>query len=324
MPKEKEEEKAGFFSRLKKGLRKTHDELNEKVVRATTLRMKLDDVMMEELEEALISSDIGMPTTLALIDSLNNALKRKDVTKPEDVTPFLRKEIETLVSVGAESAESMQSVTAVGQVHGPVKGSPHVILVVGVNGSGKTTTVGKLAHYHGNKGKSVILGASDTFRAAADDQLVEWSRRAGCDIVKHHPGSDPSAVAFDAIKAAVARKRDVLIVDTAGRLHTRTNLMEELKKIRRIIARELEGAPHETLLVVDGTTGQNTINQVKEFNAMIPLTGIVITKLDGTSKGGAVVGIIHETKTPVKFLGIGEKIGDLQPFDPRLFAEALI
>ncbi len=317
MPKEKEGEeegnKAGFFSRLKKGLRKTHDELNEKVVRATTLRMKLDDVMMEELEEALISSDIGMPTTLALIDSLNNALKRKDVTKPEDVTPFLRKEIEALVSV-----------SAVGQVHGPVKGSPHVILVVGVNGSGKTTTVGKLAHYHGNRGKSVILGASDTFRAAADEQLVEWSSRAGCDIVKHHPGSDPSAVAFDAIKAAVARKRDVLIVDTAGRLHTRTNLMEELKKIRKIIARELEGAPHETLLVVDGTTGQNTINQVREFNAMIPLTGIVITKLDGTSKGGAVVGIIHETKTPVKFLGIGEKIGDLQPFDPRLFAEALI
>ncbi|MEE8483149.1 MAG: signal recognition particle-docking protein FtsY [Nitrospinota bacterium] len=317
MPKEKEGEeegnKAGFFSRLKKGLRKTHDELNEKVVRATTLRMKLDDVMMEELEEALISSDIGMPTTLALIDSLNNALKRKDVTKPEDVTPFLRKEIEALASV-----------SAVGQVHGPVKGSPHVILVVGVNGSGKTTTVGKLAHYHGNRGKSVILGASDTFRAAADEQLVEWSRRAGCDIVKHHPGSDPSAVAFDAIKAAVARKRDVLIVDTAGRLHTRTNLMEELKKIRKIIARELEGAPHETLLVVDGTTGQNTINQVREFNAMIPLTGIVITKLDGTSKGGAVVGIIHETKTPVKFLGIGEKIDDLQPFDPRLFAEALI
>ncbi len=313
MPKENDEEKegkkAGFFSSLKKGLRKTHDKLNEKVVRATTLRMKLDDVMLEELEEALISSDIGMPTTLALIDSLNNALKRKDVMKPEDVTPFLRKEIEALVSVGADE---------------PVMGSPHVILVVGVNGSGKTTTVGKLAHYHGKQGKSVILGASDTFRAAADDQLAEWSRRAGCEIVKHHPGSDPSAVAFDAIKAAVARKRDVLIVDTAGRLHTRTNLMEELKKVRRIIARELEGAPHETLLVVDGTTGQNTINQVKEFNAMIPLTGIVITKLDGTSKGGAVVGIINETKTPVKFLGMGEKIDDLQPFEPRLFAEALI
>lgn len=304
-----EKEKTGFFNRFKSGLKKTNAQLIEKIRLATTSRLKPDAEMLEELEEALITSDIGMPTTMALIGSLEKAMKKKEVTQTDQIRPFLRREIESIVRIDSGS-QSM--------------GSPHAILIVGVNGSGKTTTVGKLAHYYYNEGKSVLIAAADTFRAAATDQLSEWSKRAKCEIVRHHEGSDPSAVAFDAVKASVARKKDVLIIDTAGRLHTRSSLMDEVKKIRRIIARELEGAPHETLLVLDGTTGQNAIAQVKEFNSIVPLTGLVITKLDGTSKGGAIIGIFNEAKIPIKFLGMGEQIDDLQPFDPQMFAEAII
>ncbi|GMT42947.1 MAG: signal recognition particle receptor FtsY [bacterium] len=303
-------EKTGLLSRLKRGLGKTSSKITGGIARITTVRMKLDEAMMEELEETFISADVGMKSTTALVDSLRNAVKKKRVTKPDQVRPFLREEIGRLLD-DVKASDIVQ-------------GKPHVILVVGVNGSGKTTTIGKLANRFKSEGKSVLMAAADTFRAAAADQLGEWSKRAGCDFVRHQAGSDPSSVAFDAIKAAVARNRDVVIVDTAGRLHTRVTLMEELKKMRRIISRELESAPHETLLVLDGTTGQNAITQAKEFSNILPITGIVLTKLDGTSKGGAIIGIAGETGMRVQYLGIGEKIDDLQPFDPRLFAEALL
>lgn len=302
-------EKAGFLSRLRRGLNKTGEQIGSGVLRVITGRINLDETMMEELEEAFITADVGMETATMLINSLRDAVERKSITKADQVKQFLRKEIEKLLTINSPSA---------------VTGKPHLILVVGVNGSGKTTTIGKLASHFRGEGKSVLMAAGDTFRAAAIEQLDEWSKRAGCDLVRHKPGSDPSAVAFDAIKAGVARKRDVVLVDTAGRLHTRVNLMEELKKVRRIIARELESAPHETLLVIDGTTGQNALKQVKEFNDIMPITGLVITKLDGTSKGGAIIGISAQTGIPVKYIGIGEKTDDLQPFDPRLFAEAIL
>ncbi len=301
--------KEGFFSRLKKGLAKTSETLAGKIVSITTGRMALDDATLEGIEDALIAADVGLPTASALIASLRDAVKSKDVATADDIRPFLRKRIEALVAVGEGANHA---------------GAPHVILMVGVNGAGKTTTIGKLATRFSADGKSVIVAAGDTFRAAAIEQLAEWSRRAGCEIIRHQAGADPSAVAFDAIRAGIARKKDIVIIDTAGRLHTRSNLMEELKKVYRIIGRELEGAPHETLLVVDGTTGQNAINQVKEFHASIKLSGIVITKLDGTSKGGAVVGIVNETKLPIRYIGVGEAAEDLQPFDAALFAEALI
>ena len=302
-------EKKGFFGRLKEGLKKTNAQLMGGLVRVTTGRMSLDEPLLEELEETLIAADVGVPTSTALISTLRKAVKNRSVKKAEEVVPFLRAEIERLLTITSANAD---------------QGSPHVILFVGVNGTGKTTTIGKLAHHFKGEGKSVLIAAADTFRAAAIEQLAEWSSRAGSDFVRHQAGSDPSAVVFDALKAAVARKRDVVLVDTAGRLHTRVNLMEELKKVRRIIAREVDGAPHETLLVIDGTTGQNALKQVKEFNDLIKLTGIILTKLDGTAKGGAIIGITSETRIPVKYIGIGEKVDDLQPFDPKLFAEALL
>ncbi|MFQ5431636.1 MAG: signal recognition particle-docking protein FtsY [Nitrospinota bacterium] len=303
------QDKKGFFGRLKDGLKKTNTQLMGGLVRVTTGRMSLDEAMLEELEETLIAADAGIHASTALIGSLRKAVKKKSVKKREEVIPFLRGEIEKLLAV--KSATVPRSV-------------PRVILMIGVNGSGKTTTIGKLAHRFKSEGNRVLIAAGDTFRAAAIEQLGQWSSRIGCDFVRHQAGSDPSAVAFDAMKAAVARKMDVVLVDTAGRLHTRVNLMEELKKIRRIIERELPGAPHETLIVLDGATGQNALKQVKEFNAILPLTGIVLTKLDGTAKGGAVIGIIDETRIPVKYIGIGEKEDDLQPFDPKLFAEAIL
>ena len=302
-------EKKGFFGRLKEGLTKTNAKLMGGLVRVTTGRMSLDEAMLEELEETLIAADAGIHASTTLIGSLRKAVKKKSVKKAEEVIPFLRGEIEKLLEVKAAPVS---------------RSAPHVILMIGVNGSGKTTTIAKLAHRFKSEGNKVLIAAADTFRAAAIEQLAEWSSRIGCDFVRHQAGSDPSAVAFDAIKAAVARKTDVVLVDTAGRLHTRVNLMEELKKIRRIIERELPGAPHETLIVLDGTTGQNATRQVKEFNAILPLTGIVLTKLDGTAKGGAVIGIIDETGIPVKYIGIGEKKDDLQTFDAKLFAEAIL
>lgn len=302
------ETKEGFFTRLKKGLAKTHDALVGKIA-AVTGRVHLDDALLEDLEYALIAADTGMPTTMELIGQLKAAVKKKELSTVEEVRPFLAKRIEAMMTVPPIGVSGAK---------------PHVILMTGVNGAGKTTTIGKLSAIFAAEGKSVLLAAGDTFRAAAIEQLAEWGKRTGAELVRHAAGSDPSAVAFDAMKAGIARGKDVIIIDTAGRLHTRNNLMEEMKKIRRIVGREFPGAPHETLLVVDGSTGQNAINQVKEFNRSVPLTGIVITKLDGTSKGGAVIGIVNETKIPVRYIGVGESVEDLQPFDPALFSEALL
>ncbi|MBI5637032.1 MAG: signal recognition particle-docking protein FtsY [Nitrospinae bacterium] len=300
--------KEGLFTRLRKGLAKTHDALVGKIA-AVTGRMHLDDALLEELEYALIAADTGMPTTMELINQLKAAVKNKELTSVEGVRPFLARRIQTMMTVPPIGTSGAK---------------PHVILMIGVNGAGKTTTIGKLAALFAAGGKRVLLAAGDTFRAAAIEQLAEWGKRTGAELVRHEAGGDPSAVAFDAMKAGIARGADIIIIDTAGRLHTRNNLMEEMKKIRRVIGRELPGAPHETLLVVDGATGQNAINQVKEFNQSVPLTGIVITKLDGTSKGGAVIGIVNETKIPVRYIGVGESVEDLQPFDPALFSEALL
>jgi fused signal recognition particle receptor len=302
-----------MLSRLRKGFAKTAELLADKLVNVATGRMPLTDSVILEVEEALIMSDVGLQTARALVNSLRDAVKKKEVLATDQIRPFLRSQIEAMVTVAKTGTES-----------GREGETPRVILMVGVNGAGKTTTIGKLASRFSGEGKNVLVAAGDTFRAAAIEQLAHWCERAGCEIVRHQQGADPSAVVFDALKAADARKKDVVIVDTAGRLHTRSNLMDELKKVRRIIAREVEGAPHETLLVVDGTTGQNAINQVKEFNSHIGLTGVVITKLDGTAKGGAVVGIVHETGIPVKYIGVGEAMEDLQDFDPKAFAEALI
>jgi len=302
-------DKLGFFGRLKKGLGKSNASMLEKISYATRGKIKIDDEMLEALEESLITADIGVKTTTMLIAKLKSGVDKKEVSEIDDINAFLEKKISELISIDTQD---------------PVTGKPFVILMIGVNGAGKTTTIGKLANQYKNDGKDVLLGAGDTFRAAAIEQLDEWCKKIGCDIVKHHPNSDPSAVAFDTIKAGVARKKDIVIIDTAGRLNTRTNLMEQLIKIKRVISRELENAPHETLLVIDGTTGQNAINQVNDFHQAIGVTGLVLTKLDGTSKGGAIIGIIGETGIPVKFIGIGEKIDDLQKFDSQLFAKALL
>lgn len=300
-----------MLSRLKKGLGKTAELLAGKLVTFATGRIPLTDEMIQDVEDALITSDVGLKTARDLVESLKTARKNKELATSDDIRPFLRSRIEALVAVGNSATNHVEH-------------KPKVILMVGVNGAGKTTTIGKLSSRLSADGKKVLVAAGDTFRAAAIEQLAQWCARSGCELIRHQQGSDPSAVVFDALKAAVARGTDVVIVDTAGRLHTRSNLMEELKKLRRIIAREVEGAPHETLLVVDGTTGQNAINQVREFNANMGLTGVVITKLDGTAKGGAVVGIVNETGIPVRYVGVGEAAEDLQDFDAKAFAEAII
>jgi fused signal recognition particle receptor len=265
--------------------------------------------LFEELEEVLITSDFGMATTMSLVNSLEQQFSDKDVTSAE-VYEALKEEISDRIKAVDCSISQMDH-------------ELEVIMVVGVNGVGKTTTIGKLASHYSAKGKSVMLAAGDTFRAAAAEQLSIWAQRAGADIVRHSDGGDPAAVTFDAAKAAIARKSEVLIVDTAGRLHTKTNLMEELKKVRRVLDREISGAPHQTLLVVDATTGQNALVQAKMFQAAVQVDGIVLTKLDGTAKGGVIVAISSELNIPVRYVGVGEGLYDLRPFDPDEFAEAL-
>ncbi len=301
----------GWLGRLKKGLAKTQSRLSQGLERLVS-GGAINAETMEELEELLITSDLGVKTSMALLTRLNAAVKSGQVKEAPELREWLKSEITGILK----------------QVEGPLTAppghqGPYVIMVTGVNGTGKTTTIGKLAMRFKQEGKSVLIGAADTFRAAAIQQLEVWAGRAGCQVVAHQEGADPSAVAFDALKAAVARKIDVLIIDTAGRLHTKVNLMEELKKVKRITGRELPGAPHETMLVLDATTGQNAVQQARMFNDALQVTGLVMTKLDGTAKGGIIVGISDEFKIPVRFIGVGEKIYDLQPFDAARFAEAL-
>ena len=300
----------GFFDKLKKGLSKTRENITNKIEKLIIGYADIDDDLLDELEEILIMADVGVNTTDKLMEAVRKGIKKKEINTPEDLKPFLQARITEILTTGYDETKVAEN-------------GPTVILVIGVNGVGKTTTIGKLASYYQGQGKSVMLAAADTFRAAAIDQLQVWGERTGTKVIAHEEGSDPAAVAFDAVKAAKARNIDVLLIDTAGRLQTKANLMEELKKINRVIQREIPEAPHETLLVLDATTGQNAISQANIFTKAAPITGVVLTKLDGTAKGGVVIGIKAELSMPVKWIGVGEGVEDLRPFVAEDFAKAL-
>ncbi|MDD3293448.1 MAG: signal recognition particle-docking protein FtsY [Geobacteraceae bacterium] len=312
IPPEPEEKDTGpgFFERLKKGLLKTHEGIVGRIDALLLGKKKIDADTLEDLEEILISADVGMATTVELVQSLEQRLKRNELQDGEALKDALREEL--LVRLRKNFATLDTGAAA-----------PFVIMVIGVNGVGKTTTIGKLACKFTSEGKKVLLVAGDTFRAAAVEQLEIWAERVGVEVVRHKQGADPAAVVFDGCRAAVARGVDVLIVDTAGRLHTQVNLMEELKKMRRVMGREMSGAPHETLLVLDAATGQNAVAQTKIFKEAVDVTGIALTKLDGTAKGGIIAAISSEFMIPVRYIGVGEGVDDLREFDPEQFVQAL-
>lgn len=299
----------GFFDKLKSGLSRTRDQLVANIENIVLGKKKIDDQLLEELEEVMILSDLGVETTRGIISRVQEKVKRKELEDADLLKAEIKEQIRDILVRDAGTLRGGNSLA--------------VYMVVGVNGTGKTTTIGKMAAQLKADGKKVLLAAADTFRAAASEQLVLWGDRSGCDVIRHKSGADPGAVVFDAIAAARAREMDILIVDTAGRLHTKTNLMEELKKVNRVVERELPGEPREVLLVLDATTGQNALFQAKLFNQAVGVTGIVLTKLDGTAKGGIVVAIAAELGIPVKMVGVGEQIDDLQSFDPNEFVEAL-
>ncbi|NLX70904.1 MAG: signal recognition particle-docking protein FtsY [Clostridiales bacterium] len=298
----------GLFERLKSGLNKTRDSITARIDQLIKYHNEVNDDLFEELEELLILADVGVNTSIQLIDQIRNRVKDEKIREAEKVKDILKEEIMRILGYNEEDF---------------ILKSPSVLLVVGVNGVGKTTTIGKLAHIYQNQGKKVLVAAGDTFRAAAIEQLEIWANRAGCQIVRHTEGADAGAVVFDAIQAAKAREMDILICDTAGRLHTKKNLMNELEKINRIIEREFAEAQKEVLLVLDATTGQNAVSQAKLFKESVDVTGIVMTKLDGTAKGGIVVAIKNELDIPIRFIGVGESMDDLQPFDSKSFVDAL-
>jgi len=299
----------GFFDKLKTGLTKTRDQLVSGIENVVLGKKKIDENLMEDLEEVMILADLGVDTTRGIIDSVREKVKRNELTDADLLKKEIKEQIRAILKNRAGELRGGDSLA--------------VYLIIGVNGTGKTTTIGKLSAKLRADGKKVLLAAGDTFRAAAAEQLVLWGERTGADVIRHKSGADPGAVIFDAIAAARAREVEVLLVDTAGRLHTKTNLMEELKKINRVIERELPGEPREVLLVLDATTGQNALSQAKLFNQAIGVTGIVLTKLDGTAKGGIVVAISSELGIPVKMVGVGEQVDDLQPFDPDEYVDAL-
>jgi fused signal recognition particle receptor len=311
----------GFFdklklTRLKEGLTKTRDAIVTKVTKLIFAKGTIDDEFLEKLEEILIGGDVGVAASHTIVESIKARAKQQRYETPEELNALVRDEIASGL-IGAMTTNGGDPFVL------PTDKKPYVIMVVGVNGVGKTTTIGKLAYNYKNAGKSVLIGAADTFRAAANEQLEIWAKRAGVPIIQQLQGSDPAAVAFDTVKSAQSRNIDVVIIDTAGRLHTKTNLMEELKKIKRVMQKCVPDAPHEALLVLDATTGQNAIQQAKLFHQAIGLTGLVVTKLDGTAKGGIVLSISQSMKLPVRFIGVGEQIDDLQPFDSQKFIEAL-
>jgi fused signal recognition particle receptor len=301
----------GFLGRLRSGLSKTRSSFTGRVDRLVLGKREITPELLDELEEILFTSDIGVVTTQELIDAVREKVARKELKDPEKLKLALREHILSFLEIPAREPLPRSP------------GEPLVIMVVGVNGVGKTTTIGKAAHRFKEQGKEVMLVAADTFRAAAVEQLAVWGEKVGTEVVKQATGADPSAVAFDAISAAVSRKVDVVFIDTAGRLHTKRNLMDELKKIPRVIGKKLPGAPHQVWLVLDATTGQNAISQAEIFDKDLGITHIVLTKLDGTAKGGIVVGISHQLQLPIKFIGIGEKMEDLRPFDAADFVQAI-
>ncbi|WP_456430092.1 signal recognition particle-docking protein FtsY [Rhodocaloribacter sp.] len=317
----------GIFDRLKKettveeqdrleaGLEKTRTSFFGKLNRLVRGKDTVDDEVLDELEEALVTSDVGVKTTLDIIDAVQARVQRDKYVSTSELNAIIRDEVARLMLAHAPDRPA--------DFDAPLPHKPYVIMIVGVNGVGKTTTIGKIAHRYKQAGKKVLLGAADTFRAAATEQLDIWAERAGVEIIKQGHGADPAAVAFDTLAAARSRDADVVLIDTAGRLHTKGGLMDELAKIKRVMSRQVEGAPHEVLLVLDASTGQNAIRQAEAFTNSVEVTGLVLTKLDGTAKGGIVIGISNEFRIPVKYIGVGERIGDLQVFDRKRFVDAL-
>jgi fused signal recognition particle receptor len=302
---------SGFFSKLKAGLGKTRDGLVGNVKKIFTGADPVSDAMFDALEETLISADVGVATTLQIIEDMRSRAKAEKIIDPERLYEVLK--AETIDLLGSDETDTEWK----------CDNTPHIMLIAGVNGSGKTTTAGKIASRLAREGRSVLLGAADTFRAAATEQLAIWAERAGVDLIHHQEGADPGAVAYDTVDAAIARGCDNVIIDTAGRLHTKVNLMEELKKVQRVIGKRLPGAPHEVLLVLDATTGQNGLQQAKQFTDALSVSGIILTKLDGTAKGGMAIAIHKQLGIPIKMIGVGEGVDDLQPFDASLFVNAL-
>ena len=300
----------GFFDKLRQGLNKTKESINEKINDVFSNFRKVDEGFLNELEEALIMSDIGIETSTKIISNLRERMKKEKIEDQEQVKEALREEIEKIMEISDNSLK--------------LETKPSVILVIGVNGVGKTTSIGKMAARLSKDGKKVVVAAADTFRAAAVEQLEIWANRVGCDIVKREEGVDPASVVYDAIKITKEKNADVLICDTAGRLHNKKYLMDELIKIKKVIDKELPDSSEEVLMVLDATTGQNAISQVQAFKETVDITGIVLTKLDGTAKGGAVIGIVNENKVPVKFIGVGEQVDDMEIFNSEDFVKALI
>jgi fused signal recognition particle receptor len=301
---------------LDKGLQKTKTGFLDKITKAIVGKSVVDEEVLDNVEDALVSADVGIDTTIKIINKIEERVARDKYINTSELNDILKQEIQSIL-VDSPADASYEDYNL------PATQKPHVILVVGVNGVGKTTTIGKLAHNFALTGKSVLLGAADTFRAAAVDQLTIWSERAKVPIVKHGPGADPSAVAFDTVQSGIAKNVDVILIDTAGRLHNKAHLMEELSKIKRAIKKILPSAPHEVMLVLDGSTGQNALEQAKQFTAVTEVTGLTITKLDGTAKGGVVLAIADQFKIPVKFIGVGEKVTDLLVFDKKDFVNTL-
>ena len=300
----------GLFDRFKKGLTRTREKLATGMRSVLRIGQRIDEETLQRLENVMLAADFGPTTTAKLIEVVRSGWKSGEIAQEQQVTEYLRRHV---VSLWSEADCSIRFAAS----------GPTVILVTGINGSGKTTSVAKLGHYFTQSGKRVILGACDTFRAAAVEQLTIWSQRIGVQIVKHDQGADPGAVAYDACEAAIARNADVLLIDTAGRLHTQDHLMRELAKIQKVVERKIPGAPHEVLLVLDATIGQNALNQARQFSQHVSVTGIFLAKLDGSAKGGVVVGIRDQLTVPVKFVGLGETPADIEPFDPVVFVEAM-
>ncbi|HYL97869.1 MAG TPA: signal recognition particle-docking protein FtsY [Blastocatellia bacterium] len=315
-----EEDQNTFFERFRTAVSSTRESLSQKLDAVFAGKRKIDAEVLDKLEEALIGADIGVQTALDVIEKARQAASKDELKDVEGLRELVKNELGSILE-SAERNRKRGTVASETEVSADIK--PYVLMIVGVNGVGKTTTIGKLAHRIKSEGNEVMICAADTFRAAANDQLAIWADRSGVPLIQQKPGTDPSAVLFDSIKAARARGADVLIVDTAGRLHTKVNLMQELEKMRRIASREVEGAPHEVLLIIDAVTGQNGLEQARQFTRAVPVTGLVLTKLDGTAKGGIVIAIAKELGIPIRYCGIGEKMNDLVEFNPEAYVQGL-
>jgi fused signal recognition particle receptor len=309
-----------FIDKFKEAVTSTRESISEKIDTVFAGKRELDADVLDQLEEALIGADIGVQTSLAIIETARKQIQRKQLNDVDELKRLIKSELRAILDTADRNRKRG---TVASETEVPLDIKPYVVMIVGVNGVGKTTTIGKLAHRIKSEGNEVLICAADTFRAAANDQLAIWAERSGVPLVQQKPGTDPSAVLFDSIGAARARNADVLIVDTAGRLHTKTNLMQELEKMRRVSGREVEGAPHEVLLVIDAVTGQNGLEQARQFTRAVPVTGLVLTKLDGTAKGGIVIAIAKELGIPIRYVGVGEKMNDLIEFSPDAYIDGL-